>query len=337
VDAIRVIGRGTPTAIKLKDVPGAAVEWRLVEVRGILAEVHRSGDRWTAELVDGTRRMALTGLTGSGIPVDRLVEGRIATVTGIVKRAYPTATDQRFSIAPRSTHDLVVAGAAGGSAGSPGTPSGSTASASPPPDGSGTSPAVIDIALADLAANVGRVVRVGGLVTAVEAGIVRLEDGTATATLALEGEASEVVTLIRPGDILNATGTPDDRDEIVLVVSDPADVVLLGVPESSETVAAVGSFVPAALPGWADGGARALVGADAAAALARGIGDRSPGAALLAVATLLLTALLAACLAAYRITRSRRATRARVQARLDAFWAHSDGVPATPSGTPPVT
>ncbi len=193
---------------------------------------------------------------------------------------------------------------------------------------------MLDIALADLAANVGRVVRVGGLVTAVGDGTVRLEDGTATATLALEGAASDVATLIRPGDTLNATGTPDDRDEIVLVISDPADVILLGDPGGNDTAAADGLFVPAASPGRVDGAVRGLVGADAAAALARGIGDRPPGAALLALATLLLTALLATCLAAYRVARSRRATRARIQARLAAIGPQPDGVPATSSGTP---
>ncbi len=77
-----------------------------------------------------------------------------------------------------------------------------------------------------------------------------------------------------------------------------------------------------------------MVGADAAAALARGIGDRPPGAALLALATLLLTALLATGLAAYRIARSRRATRARIEARLAAIGPPPDRVPAPPSGTP---
>jgi hypothetical protein len=166
----------------------------------------------------------------------------------------------------------------------------------------------------------------------VEGGVVRLEDGTATAALALEGKAVDIVTLIRPGDTLNATGTPDDRDEIVLVVSDPVDVVLLGDPGGSGAGAAATSgqgAAPAPVPPtasdrWPSAELGAVVGADAAAALAGSVGTRPPGAAMLAFATLLLTALLAACLAAYRIARSRRAARARIQARLDALAAPTD-------------
>jgi hypothetical protein len=334
VDAIRVLGHGTASSLKLRDQPGASIEWRLVEVRGTLAEVHRSGDRWAAELVEGSRRIALTGLAGSGIPVERLVEGRPATVTGIVKRAYPTATDQRFSVVPRSTRDVVVAGTPGGSAGGTDTAPSSGAPASPTPDGSGRSPSTVDVALADLAANVGRVVRVGGRVVSVGTGSVRIEDGTAAATLVLEGEAAGSASLIQPGDTVNATGTPDDRDEIVLVVADPTDLVRLGDPGGQDVDPASDPGNPAASSGWTNAGLQSVFAADAAAALTRGTG-RSPGAALLAGATLLLTALLTALLVAYRITRSKRATRARIKARLDALGAPPDGVRVPGSGALP--
>ena len=71
-------------------------------------------------------------------------------------------------------------------------------------------------------------VRVGGLVTAVEPDAFRLDDGTATATVVLEGPAAGLAALLQPGDAVNAIGTPDVRGEVVLVVSDPAGVVLLG-------------------------------------------------------------------------------------------------------------
>ncbi len=66
--------------------------------------------------------------------------------------------------------------------------------------------------------------------TAVEADAFRLDDGTATATVVLEGPAAEVASLLQPGDAVNAVGTPDVRGEVVLVVSDPSGVVLLGDP-----------------------------------------------------------------------------------------------------------
>ena len=57
-------------------------------------------------------RLPIVGIDRSGIASTALVEGRAATVTGIVKRAYPTSTDQRLAIVPRTTSDITL-GAAG--------------------------------------------------------------------------------------------------------------------------------------------------------------------------------------------------------------------------------
>ena len=60
------------------------------------------GDRWRAEL---TRRRAEgpdRRPAGSRDRERALVEGRIATVVGIARRPFPTATDRRFAILPRS-------------------------------------------------------------------------------------------------------------------------------------------------------------------------------------------------------------------------------------------
>ena len=87
---VRVLGTGTPAARALKGSPTAATEWRLVRVTGTIADVHRSGDRWTAELAtSGSTRLLLGGLAGSGIAGTSVIEGRSATITGIVKRAVP--------------------------------------------------------------------------------------------------------------------------------------------------------------------------------------------------------------------------------------------------------
>ena len=50
----------------------------------------------------GPDRVVVTGLAGARIPATALVEGRTATVVGIVRRPYPGATDRRWSIVPRS-------------------------------------------------------------------------------------------------------------------------------------------------------------------------------------------------------------------------------------------
>ena len=44
--------------------------------------------------------------------------------------------------------------------------------------------------------------------TGVDVDGVRLDDGTATARIVLEGAAAELAALLQPGDALNATGTP---------------------------------------------------------------------------------------------------------------------------------
>ena len=100
-DEVRVVGSRRPSVRAIKSAPTAAVEWRLVKVGGSIAEVHRNGDRWTADLQVGRARVLISGLAGSGIASTDLVEGRSASITGIVKRPYPTATDRRFAIVPR--------------------------------------------------------------------------------------------------------------------------------------------------------------------------------------------------------------------------------------------
>ena len=236
VEAIRVIGRRAPAVRDLRVAPTAATEWRLVRVRGTIEEVRRSGDRWTAELASGGLRIPLVGLPGSGVSATQVVEGRSATITGIVKRPYPTATDQRFGVVPRGRGDVdlgaAAVSAASGATGSP-RPAGAGNGSGGPGTGPTaadptTDPTIEDVALANLGDRIGATVRVGGIVTGVDAVGVRLDDGTATARLVLEGEAATLTALLVPGDTLNATGTPEARAEVVFVVTDPAGIVLLG-------------------------------------------------------------------------------------------------------------
>ena len=72
--------------------------------------------------------------------------------------------------------------------------------ASTPSDGAPTTD------LRDLATRAGERVRVGGLVTGATADGLRLDDGTATATLVLQGDASDLAALVTPGDALDAVG-----------------------------------------------------------------------------------------------------------------------------------
>ena len=244
VEAIRVLGPREPVVHELRVAPAAGTEWRLVRVVGTLAEVHRSGDRWTAELVSEGRRIPLLGLPGAEIAASTVQEGRRATLTGIVKRPYPTAKDRRFAVVPRSARDLALgsssAGTSPGSAGVGGSSVGTAAPGSPGPSSDpangrsnsptgASTPSGADVLLADLAARLGETVRVGGVVSAVEPDAFRsVRRHEMTTRIVLEGPAIELAALLQPGDTVNATGTPELRDEVVLLVTDPAGVVLLG-------------------------------------------------------------------------------------------------------------
>jgi hypothetical protein len=179
---------------------------------------------------------------------------------------------------------------------------------------------VPDVALADLAAHLGTTVRIGGIVASVNDGTVEVDDGTASATIVLEDDAADLDRLLQPGDALNATGIPDARDGVVLVVTDPSMVVLVGDLGNGEEPSGDPAFAPAGidvLP--SDDGSTVLSGPEPAAS--RG---REPLVA--GLAGMLIAAGLAAAAATRRAIVARRRTRARIQARIDAI--------AIPSGAP---
>ena len=146
----------------------------------------------------------VAGVARSGIDSTALVEGRAATVVGIVKRAYPTASDQRFALVPRSTADIRLGAATGdgpdgsgnpSSGDGPGTtpwPSGAVPTGSYDPAQSGGPSSTTTVALADLAAHDGQRVLAGGSVTNVDGARLTIDDGSAAAVVRLVGEAESV-------------------------------------------------------------------------------------------------------------------------------------------------
>ena len=115
LQATKVTLRGSgavPAPMELRSEPGEDHEWELVRIHGPVASVHKLGDRWRAEIRLGGRQVVVVGQAGAGIAVDTLAEDRTATVTGIVRRPYPTASDQRFTILPRYPADVRVTGSA---------------------------------------------------------------------------------------------------------------------------------------------------------------------------------------------------------------------------------
>jgi len=300
---------GSPVPLVLRVAPGPAHEWRLVRVSGTLVDVRRLGERWVAELQVGSARVPVAGLPGAGIPSTAAVEGRAATVTGIVRRPYPTATDRRSAVVPRAPGDLVVgpaepsrvpvpAGRTAAGPGGPGAPGGSPAGR---PDESPR-----DVDLGEIGEHLGTLVRVGGIVIEVAGDGVVIDDGTATGRVVLRGEAAELLPMLQVGDALNAIGRPERMGDLVVVVDDPAGLHLvgaLGEPVAISTVApSAGAGDPA--PDAVRASVRRGFGLDPETA---GLGTLAVVAALSVLATLV------------RRHRARRLLQARIVARLEAL------------------
>lgn len=325
---VRRLGSGAVVPLDLRVAPVAAHEWRLVRVHGDLTEVHRSGDRWTAELLVGGSKVPIAGLAGAGIPSAALVAGRTATIVGIVRRPYPSATDRRFAIVPRSPRDLVIGGPSDGSSTGPAAsnrPGSGPGGAGASRPGASSTPGPLDVDLRDLATHAGQTVRVGGLVQTIEADGFRLDDGTAVVAVRLRGPATDVAGSVLVGDALSATGQPEidpATGAVALVVSDPAGIALVGDlgesspgPSASDGLAAgVGQLGSDAVPsGVADPGSR----------LTAGLGDPFvPGVGVLGIVLLGATSLAVTLL---RRRRLRRRLAGRIAARLAAIVGSQTG------------
>ena len=188
------VGDSSVDPLSVRTAPfAAALEWRLVTISGQVESVHRDGDSWRAEITLSGGTVPVVGISRSGIDSTALIEGRSATVVGIVKRAYPTASDQRFAIVPRTTADIRLGAdqadpshttAEPGSTddpgevigpwptnGDPGATSATGGSTSQPSMGPTTS-------LADLASHQGERVTIGGTVTAIDGARLTIDDGS---------------------------------------------------------------------------------------------------------------------------------------------------------------
>lgn len=242
---VRAIGYGAqPAPLRVTGRLTAAHTWRLVTVAGRIDRVRKLGERWSAEVLAGATRQVVIGQPGARIPIATMIEGRSVEVTGIVRPAYPSASDRRSAVLPRSIADVRVgAGSAmsgsgapaalgapgagtaahnGGTATTLGGGTGTAASATP-----GTGPTTPLADLAELDRWVGRTVRVGGIVVDVRGDGFDLDDGTAIASIVLRGDAVQLRGLVEPGDAVNVEGAVEDVDGgHVIAVTDPATVVL---------------------------------------------------------------------------------------------------------------
>jgi hypothetical protein len=309
-------------------MPGQAHEWRLVTISGRVMSVHKLGDRWRAEVRLGTHDVVVVGQPGSGIASSILTEGRAATITGIVRRPYPSATDRRFAVTPRFPADVRVAGRSDSSGGAAETgPSGGAQGTGPTPGPSQAAPdeTAIDADLVELDSLIGRRVRVGGLVVDLRANGFSLDDGTAIGRVILRGEAIERLSLVEPDDALNAIGrvemTPDGA---AVIVDDPGGIVLAGDPVATRPSPETS---PSASPASSDHPVGGGLFAGRVAGFGGGPWPVDPGAA--GLGTLVAISALSLVVTVLRRAHARRQFAARIAARLVTFAGpsgdHFDG------------
>jgi hypothetical protein len=160
------------------------------------------------------------GVARSGIPADALEEGRNATITGIVKRAHPSATDQRFGIAPRTSSDIRLGPAPRG--GSPSAGEGEVEGDDPDdadavlgsedPGAPGLEDAPMGASLSAVPALVGRRVRVAGALRAIDTPLLTLDDGSGRGLVRLLDDDPSFDPPLHLGEVVNVTGTVATRD-----------------------------------------------------------------------------------------------------------------------------
>ena len=341
------LGSGTvPTPRRIAGEPGVNDEAELVRLEGDVVDVQRLGDRWRAEVRTSRAVVVVAGLAGAGIPAATLIEGGRATVTGVVRRPHPAASDRRFAVAPRAPADVRATGAPEGAtastraatAGAPGAPG---ATGRPPwVAAPATTPEVPDADIATLADRLGRTVRVGGLVVAAtEAGVV-IDDGTATGELRLVGEAASLRPLLEPGDAVSAAGrVVAGTVGPAVEVDDPAGLVRLGDLGEALPIAPAPGAGPATDPG--DVEPAGAVGGSTAASLVSGAAisveagsppiakptDGPPSGVAAALGALL--AIAAAAALAGRRLRDRRRLAGRISTRLEALAAPAPAAAVT--------
>ena len=333
-DAIEVLGRSTPPpAIVLHTVPGLAQEWRLVTITGRVASVHKLGDRWRAEITVGGKPAVVVGQPGSGIASSALVEGRQASVTGIVRRPFPNATDRRFAVTPRFPADMRLLGSGGATAREDtGGPAATTSTDGDP--GASVAPLeATDVDVIDLGTNIGRTVRIGGLVVELRNDGFTLDDGTAVGRVELRGAARDELDLIEPEDALNVVGRVESApDGPIVVVDDAGRLILAGDPIAAEAAAAAAGAIEAPPP---SGRPDAIAQAGPAGRLAAlGGGPLGLDGGMAGLGTLVMISALSVVVTLLRRRQLRRRLAARIAARLATLAGPRPANVTAPAGAP---
>jgi hypothetical protein len=237
--------------VVLRRAPTERDEWRLVRVTVRITDVTRDGDTWRAEASLGAAgTLPIVGVARSGIPADVVAEGRSATITGIVKRAHPSATDQRFGIAPRDPTDIRLGPAPRGGGGSAGDDTGASTDGDAPTVGDTATARPVDgpavgTSLEGVPGLLGRRVRVAGALKVIDTPLLTLDDGSGRGLVRLLDSVARFEPPLHLGEVINVTGTVATRDvggwEIVASADGVVRASRLALPMASGTASAAPS------------------------------------------------------------------------------------------------
>ena len=224
--SVVALGEVEPPAPRSTAGPlGASLEWRLVRVCGRIEQYVRAGARWRVDMtVDGHEVSAL-GEPAAAIAIDKTSVGRLAIVTGIVRRS--TSDSTVFQMLPRTAADLQLGPPpARSSAGMSGGSAVSATGAIDPGAIAGFADQAVPVS--SLASYVSRTVTVAGLVTATDSGTATIDDGTGAVRLGGRAAAGEIA-MLQPGDAIEATGLVIRDTSGLIIEADPASLVSLSL------------------------------------------------------------------------------------------------------------
>jgi DNA/RNA endonuclease YhcR with UshA esterase domain len=223
--ATRVESQGELQAVEpdqLSGALGSLTEWRLVRVCGRIQRVTHAGSRWRVEVLINDQLVVVLGEPAAGISIPSSSVGRLAMVTGIVRRS--TSNSAEFQLLPRSPLDLRL-GPAGAASAVSTTSGGNVAGLSVVATASG-GPAGGVIGIGSLADYLGLDVTVVGLVMATGVGEVTIVDDTGEVRIG-GPSAAEALSLLEPGDAVEVRGRVTQDERGLLIQADAASIVIL--------------------------------------------------------------------------------------------------------------
>ena len=310
--ATSVTAQGVLQAVGPRTVAGAlgsSLEWRLVRVCGRIDRFVKAGVRWRADLIVAGHKVAVLGEPAAAISLTKSSVGRLAVVTGIVRRA--TSDSSTFQLLPRMSLDIRLGPAPSGP-GATDVPS-SARSSGPGPETS-VGPTTVppesgSVAIASLAQYAGRHVTVAGLVTDTATSTATIDDGTGEVRIG-GASAAEAISMLEPGDAIEVTGlVRTDGHGLILevdggsLVDAPGDRADPTATDGSAAASSLGA-TPTSTPGSSSAASVA-----AAASMLRTSSAATPpdAATLILVLLLALSAVAAAAVAgtSFRLGRIR--------------------------------